>query len=147
MQKLAEIEPLALHFIQDQLRGSPLLFLSQTLDSLARDGNRLAGVKHKLFGKEMGVGFHALNPGLARGTLHTKVDMNDMESIQPDGIYVLPETISDLPPLAGIITAGEGNPLSHVQLLARNLGIPNITADEGLLPQLRNMTDKPSLWR
>jgi len=136
MQKLAEIEPLALHFIQDQLRGSSLLFLSQTLDSLARDGNRLAGVKHKFFGKEQGVGFHALNPGLARGTLHTKVDMNNMEAIQPDGIYVLPETISDLPPLAGIITAGEGNPLSHVQLLARNLGIPNITADEGLVPEL-----------
>jgi hypothetical protein len=136
MQKLAAIEPLAMHFIQDQLRGSPLLFLSQTLDSLARDGNQLAGVKHKLFGKEQGVGFHALNPGLARGTLHTKVDMHDMESIRQDGIYVLPETISDLPPLAGIITAGEGNPLSHVQLLARNLGIPNVTVNESLVPQL-----------
>ncbi len=28
--------------------------------------------------------------------------------------------------MAGILTTGEGNPLSHVQLLARNLGIPNI---------------------
>jgi hypothetical protein len=35
--------------------------------------------------------------------------------------------VSDLPPVAGILTAGEGNPLSHVQLLARNLGIPNVT--------------------
>ncbi|MDA9982965.1 phosphoenolpyruvate synthase, partial [Gammaproteobacteria bacterium] len=52
-------------------------------------------------------------------------------------IYVLPETISDLPPLAGIMTAGEGNPLSHVQLLARNLGIPNVTVAESLLPRLQ----------
>ncbi len=142
MAKLTTIETQALHFIQDQLRGSPLLFLSQTLDSLIRDGNQLAGVKHKLFGKEIGVGFHALNPGLARGTLHTHTDMENMESIKPDGIYVLPETISDLPPLAGIITAGEGNPLSHVQLLARNLGIPNVTVAESLVPALQPQDGK-----
>ena len=137
MQKLAEIEPRAMHFIQDQLRGSPLLFLSQVLDNLSRDANRLAGVRYQLFGREIGTGFHALNPGLTRGVLHTRVDMDRLHEIRPDGIYVLPETVSDLPPLAGIITAGEGNPLSHVQLLARNLGIPNVTVDESLLPELR----------
>jgi phosphoenolpyruvate synthase/pyruvate phosphate dikinase len=68
--------------------------------------------------------------------------MEDMESIKPDGIYVLPETISDLPPLAGIITAGEGNPLSHVQLLARNLGIPNVTVAESLVPALQPQDGK-----
>jgi hypothetical protein len=137
VQKLAEIEPLALHFIPAQLRSSPLLLLSQILDGLARDANNLAGVKHKLFGEEIGTGFHALNPGLVRGVLHTSVDMEHLQKIRPDGIYVLPETVSDLPPLAGIITAGEGNPLSHVQLLARNLGIPNVTVDEPLLPKLQ----------
>jgi len=137
MAKLAIIEPVAIHFIEDQLRGSPLLFLSQTLDTLARDGNQLAGVKHKLFGKEIGVGFHALNPGLARGTLYSKTNIENVEQIKPDGIYVLPETVSELPPLAGIITAGEGNPLSHVQLLARNLGIPNVTVNESLVPTLQ----------
>jgi hypothetical protein len=49
---------------------------------------------------------------------------------------MLPETVSDLPPVAGILTAGEGNPLSHVQLLARNLGIPNVTVDQSLVPEL-----------
>lgn len=137
MEKLSQIEPLSAHFIQDQLRGSPLFFFSKVLDGLVRDGNKLAGVKHNLFGKEIGVGFHALNPGLARGTLYTDTDMKNMEAIRSDGIYVLPETISDLPPLAGIITAGEGNPLSHVQLLARNLGIPNVTVDTSLLPELK----------
>ena len=51
MAKLGEIEPLAELFIQDQLRGSPLLFYSQLLDSLSRDANRLAGVqtgKHQI---------------------------------------------------------------------------------------------------
>ncbi len=137
MQKLSEVEPLSLLFIQDQLRGSPLLFYSLVLDSLLRDANRLAGVKHKLFGEEVGVGFRALNPGLARGTLHTSVTLDRVEAFQEDGIYLLPETVAELPPVAGILTAGEGNPLSHVQLLARNLGIPNVAVDEALVSRLR----------
>jgi hypothetical protein len=137
MAKLAEIEPKAELFVQDQLRGSPLLAYSRTLDALSRDANRAAGVPHKLLGQEIGSGFHALNPGLARGVLHARPDMTRLDAFKPDGIYVVPETIADLPPLAGILTAGAGNPLSHVQLLARNLGIPNVAVDEALLPALQ----------
>jgi hypothetical protein len=36
------------------------------------------------------------------------------------------ETPADLQPAAGIFTQGEGNVVSHVQLLARALGIPNV---------------------
>jgi hypothetical protein len=136
MQKLAEIEPKAMLFIQDQLRGSPLLFYSQTLDGLSQDANRLAGVRHKVFGEEIGVGFHALNPGIAVGILHARPDLAQMDQFDPKGIYLLPETVSDLPPIAGILTAGEGNPLSHVQLLARNLGIPNVSVNEDLTTKL-----------
>ena len=39
--------------------------------------------------------------------------------------------------MAGILTAGEGNPLSHVQLLARNLGIPNVTITPAIQQKLR----------
>ena len=137
MQKLAEIEPQALLFIQDQLRGSPLLFYSQVLDDLLRDANRLAGVQYKLFGKEIGVGFRALNPGLARGVLYAKPDFENIAGFENHGIYLLPETVSELPPVAGIMTAGEGNPLSHVQLLARNLGIPNVGVDESLISAIQ----------
>jgi len=136
MKKLAQIEPLALLFIQDQLRASPLLFFSNMLDGLTRDANRLAGVKHRLFEQDIGVGFTALNPGLARGILYVEPDLSDLETINANGIYLLPETVSELPPVAGILTAGEGNPLSHVQLLARNLGIPNVTVDNGMVTEL-----------
>ena len=142
MDKLGEIEPLADLFIQDLLRGSPLLFYSQVLDSLSRDANRLAGVQHKLFGRDIGAGFNALNPGLARGVLRANPDMKRVEDFRPDGIYVLPESVADLPPLAGILTTGAGNPLSHVQLLARNLGIPNVAVDQSLLPALRQNDGK-----
>ena len=136
MEKLAEIEPLAMHFIEDQLRGSPLLFFSDVLDGLSRDANRLAQVRHRLFDESVGVGFTALNPGLASGILHARPDLDELEAFRADGIYMLPETVSDLPPVAGILTEGEGNPLSHVQLLARNLGIPNVTVDSALAPVL-----------
>src|SRR5262249_32726535 len=137
MDKLGEVEPLAGLFIQDQLRGGPLLFYSEVLDALLRDANRLAGVRHKLFDRDIGAGVAALNPGLARGVLCTAPDLKRLDGLRADGIYVLPETVADLPPLAGILTAGPGNPLSHVQLLARNLGIPNVAVDLSLLPELR----------
>lgn len=136
MQKLSEIEPLAMLFIQDQLRGSPLLFFSTVLDSLSRDANQLAGVTHSLFGKKVGVGFNALNQGLAQGTLYTHPDLDAPEEFKSDGIYLLPETVAELPPVAGILTGGEGNPLSHVQLLARNLGIPNVTVSDSMKDEL-----------
>ena len=139
MDKLTTIEPMAELFIQDQLRGSALLAYSQGLDALTRDANRAAGVQHRLLGREIGAGFTALNPGLARGVLYAKPDMKAVGGLRADGIYLLPETVSELPPVAGILTAGAGNPLSHVQLLARNLGIPNVAVDSALLPELRRL--------
>ena len=143
MDRFTPIEPLAEQFVQDQLRGSPLLYYSQLLDRLGRDANRLAGVQHKLLGQEIGSGFTALNPGLARGVLHASPDMRATGAFKPDGIYLLPETVSDLPPVAGILTEGAGNPLSHVQLLARNLGIPNVAVDPSLVAQLKRHDGQP----
>ena len=134
-QKLAAIEPLVDRVIQDALRGSPLFFYSNVLDGLLRDVNQLVGLRHELFGREAGAGLRSLNPGLARGKIRLKSAAGP-EEFDPQGIYLLPETIAELPPVAGILTAGEGNPLSHVQLLARNLGIPNVAVDESLIPEL-----------
>ncbi len=135
VEKLSTIEPLSKLFIQDQLRSSGLFFYAQALDVLQRDATRLAGVRHELFGKSVS-GIRALNPGYARGTLKLAVDSGTEVTFERKGIYVLPETVADLPPVAGIITAGEGNSLSHIQLLARNLGIPNVAIDERLIAPL-----------
>jgi len=136
-QKLAQIEPLADRVIQDVLRGSPLFFYSNVLDSLLRDVHQLVGLRHELFGQDVGAGLRSLNPGLARGKLRLR-PAGHHDDFDPQGIYLLPETIAELPPVAGILTAGEGNPLSHVQLLARNLGIPNVTVDERLIAELKD---------
>ena len=134
---LARIEPLADQFVPARLRASPLLIYSTLLDELLREANALAGIEHRVFGQTVGVGLRALNPGLARGILR-------LDAAEPwaDGIYLLPETTASLPPVAGILTLEEGNLLSHVQLLAANLGIPNVVVDAALVPRLRAMADR-----
>lgn len=114
------------------------MIFAQVLDALQEDLTRLAGIRHELFGEPVAGGFQALNPGLARGVLRFTHPGMDPEDFQPDGIYVLPETIQDLPRVAGILTAGQGNALSHVQLLARNFGIPNAVISHDLLAGFGN---------
>lgn len=121
------LSPLDLAFadyIPERLRGSPLLSVTQMIDRLLSDSQHLAGIERQLFGQTV-VGLDALNPGVARGRLEI---VNDplTHNYVADGIYLLPETLESLPPVAGILTRGEGNALSHIQLLARNLGIPNV---------------------
>ncbi|MGH8598664.1 MAG: PEP/pyruvate-binding domain-containing protein, partial [Gammaproteobacteria bacterium] len=142
MDTLVRIEPKAALFVQDALRGSPLFYYAQVTDSLVRDANHLRGVRNELFGEDLGGGLRGLNPGLTHGVLHFATSEITTQDFNRSGIYVLPETISDLPPVAGIITAGEGNPLSHVQLLARNLGIPNVAIEERLLDKLRGQANE-----
>lgn len=137
MDKLRQIEPKAGLYIQDHLRGSPMFIYAARIDALVRDANALAGVSNELFGTNVGVGLRSLNPGLARGPLRLALG-EDIADLDTDGIYLLPETVSELPPVAGILTEGEGNPLSHVQLLARNLGIPNVDVDQSQLEALQD---------
>jgi len=113
-----------------------MFFYAALIDGLQRDANHLVGVKHRLFADTVGGGLRALNPGIARGVLRDGRELAE-DQFKADGIYLLSETIAELPPVAGILTAGEGNPLSHVQLLARNLGIPNVSVAANLFAQLK----------
>ena len=141
LARWSEIEPLTGQYPADRLRGSPLLFYAGVLDGLVADANQLAGVRHEIFGEPVAGGLRALNPGLARGVLRSA----GVKSLQPDGIYLLPETTADLPPVAGILTRGEGSSLSHVQLLARNLGIPNVVVGDDLVARLASHRDARSV--
>lgn len=124
----------AVHFIPDRLRGSPLLAYTRVLDALLQDAQRHVGVQQTLFDTNVSGGLRALNPGLRRGVLLNAPKPG--AAFRGDGIYLLPSTTPELPPVAGILTRGEGSSLSHVQLLARNLGIPNVVVDAALLDRL-----------
>lgn len=140
LERLAPIEPLAQQYPQDRLRAGPALLYGRIVDGLMLDANRLAGIEHDFFGQRIGMGLRALNPGLARGVLH--VSGEAPVRLDSAGIHLLPETVSDLPPVSGILTRGEGSSLSHVQLLARNLGVPNVVVSEALVPALRARAER-----
>jgi phosphoenolpyruvate synthase/pyruvate phosphate dikinase len=113
-----------------------LLFYAAVLDSMLADASLKSNIQTNLFGQQLASGLRGLNAGLSRGVLHVVRPDDPAVKFERNGIYVLPATTEDLPPIAGIITAGKGNILSHVQLLARNLGIPNVAVDQQLLPRI-----------
>jgi hypothetical protein len=137
------LEPKTVLYAQDRLRGSPLLAVGALLDSLVRDADSLAGVEHELFGERVGSGLRALNPGLGRGPLQIPATATSLDGVGTGGIPLLPETVSDLPAVAGILTRGEGSSLSHVQLLARNLGIPNVVVGEERVAAVMSRRGRP----
>ncbi len=133
--RYAALEPQAARFGDDLVRGSPLLPLSEVTARLAADADRLAGIAHRLFGETVG-GVLALNPGVASGRLRVLPAGGGPPPERGD-VVVLPQTVSELEPVAGILTLAEGNLLSHVQILARNLGIPNASLSPLLAGRLR----------
>ncbi|MGH8453964.1 MAG: PEP/pyruvate-binding domain-containing protein, partial [Nevskiales bacterium] len=99
-------------------------------------------MQHNLFGQPVSTGLRRLNPGIARGALYTDTEARALPAGSPPAIWLVPETTADLPPVAGILTTEEGNALSHVQLLARNLGIPNVVVGRSLMDSLLSRRGK-----
>jgi hypothetical protein len=70
----------------------------------------------------------ALNTGTAQGRLRIidTLDADEQDDIAPTDIVVLTEAPLSLPPVAGVILARPSTALSHVNLLAKSRGVPNI---------------------
>jgi phosphoenolpyruvate synthase/pyruvate phosphate dikinase len=136
IERWSALDPAARQYVPDRLRGSPMLNYGAVLDRVVEDLNALAGIQHEIMGERVSAGVRALNPGLARGVVRELKDGQSALDLDPNGIYLLPETTPDLAPVAGILTRGEGSSLSHLQLLARNLGIPNVVIGESQLARV-----------
>ncbi len=67
------------------------------------------------------------NPGLTAGRLRLIEDADDLNDAGPDDILVMENVPDWLPPATAILTASPQTPLAHVNLLARNRGIPNVS--------------------
>ncbi len=128
----------AVRFTDDLLCGSPLWLMGDVLKVLSQDVANLSGSEVMIADKSVSSAI-ALNPGLARGTLRIFETLDAAENATPNpgDIVALPETIAELKPVAGILTLGEGNALSHVQLLARNFGIPNVAIDFSVIDLIK----------
>ncbi|MDR8390644.1 hypothetical protein NC796_05815 [Aliifodinibius sp. S!AR15-10] len=135
-------EPLANGFIDDRIRSSVLLPLGQSVSRLGDFIAEQTGLNNSVMGIANQSHIRGLNPGFAYGEL-VVVD-GDPDDIEVSGnkIYVFERPPADLKPVAGIATVSEGNLVSHVQLLARNLGIPNAVISNTNLEDLKALSGK-----
>jgi hypothetical protein len=135
-------EPKAYGFIDDKIRGSIALYLGENVGKLGDFIARESSLTNKVLDIPNQSSFRGLNPGYAFGQLVVVDGSPDNIEVDSDKIYIFQRPPADLKPIAGIATVSEGNMVSHVQLLARNLGIPNAALSDGNLKSLRNYNGK-----
>ena len=133
-------EPKAYGFIDDKIRGSIALHLGQTVGELGDIIAQESALTNKAFDIDNQSGLRGLNPGYAMGELVVVSGSPDEIEVSSDKIYVFQRPPSDLKPIAGIATVSEGNMVSHVQLLARNMGIPNTALGDDNLKSLQKFS-------
>lgn len=134
--QFAAFEPLAGGFIDERLRASLLLSLGEVSSELGRHFAETSGQKNEVMGIANAADMRGINPGIAVGQLIVTDGIADASAFRSDAIYIMARTPAELKPVAGIATVSEGNMVSHIQLLARNLGIPNAVITPELMREL-----------
>ncbi len=132
-----QFEPLSYGFIDDRVRSSVALDLGESVSKLGSIIAKHANLSNKVMNLKSQSSIRGLNPGYAFGELVVVEGSSEGISINPNHIYIFQKPPSDLKPVAGIMTVSEGNLVSHVQLLARNLGIPNAALSNDNLKDLK----------
>jgi len=136
VNQYGSFEPLVYGFIDNKIRGTLTLHLGKSVSDL---GNFIAletSLTNQVMNLSNQSSVRGLNPGYALGELVVVNGSPEGIEVKPDKIYVFQHPPTDLEPVAGIATVSEGNMVSHVQLLARNLGIPNVALSSDNLDSL-----------
>ncbi|RXG32897.1 PEP/pyruvate-binding domain-containing protein [Leeuwenhoekiella marinoflava] len=142
VEKYTAFEPLATGFIDDRVRSSVALPLGKTVSELGDFINNKSNLENDVMDIADQSAIHGLNPGYAMGELVVVPGNPDGIEVSNNKIYIFKRPPSDLKPVAGIATVDEGNLVSHVQLLARNLGIPNAALIDSNLEDLEAYNGK-----
>lgn len=130
-------EPLAHGFLDDRIRGSVMLALGNSIGKLGNVVAEQSSLTNAVLDIKNQSHVHGLNPGYAHGKLEVITGSAEGLTVDPNKIYAFETAPSDLKPVAGILTVSEGNLVSHVQLLARNLGIPNAAISQSNIRELK----------
>ncbi|MCU0644191.1 MAG: PEP/pyruvate-binding domain-containing protein [bacterium] len=129
-------EPLISSFIDDRIRSSILLSLGEVTGKLSDIEARFSGIANNVMGISNQNQVRGLNAGFAFGELQVISEAPEQVEFSAQKIYVMLRPPMDLKPVAGIATVSEGNMVSHVQLLCKNLGIPNANISQQNLNDL-----------
>lgn len=137
-----DFEPLTHGFLDDRIRGSVALYLGNAIGDLGNLIVNESSLNNRVFDIKNQSNIHGLNPGYALGELVVVEGSSEGIEVDQKNIYVFDRPSSDLKPISGILTVSEGNLVSHVQLLARNLGIPNTALSSENLQSLKAFSGK-----
>ncbi|MCB0481519.1 MAG: phosphoenolpyruvate synthase [Flavobacteriales bacterium] len=140
MMVFKTFEPIVEGFVDEKVRASILLQLGSSASYLGNFVAKNTGISHEVPAISNPSSIRGLNPGYAKGTLIVTKDIGDLE-VNSNHIYVFSNPPADLKPVVGIATVSEGNLVSHVQLLARNLGIPNAVLSGENLEDLKKLNN------
>ncbi len=142
------VEPRASGFAPDLLRSSVTLPLGRHLDQLVVDARHQVGLSHRIAGRQEFLAVRGIHPGAAVGVLEIVEELSNPDSVRlkADGIYLLPGNARQLPPVAGLLTLSQGSSLSHVQILARSLGIPSASIRPEAVAALRELEGDSVLY-
>ncbi|HCY88314.1 MAG TPA: phosphoenolpyruvate synthase, partial [Desulfobacteraceae bacterium] len=139
----SRFEPLVHGAVDDRIRSSVLLSLGDAAGRLTEVLTAETGWTHRLPDGIKPHGVRGLNSGLAYGPLEVVDDPSGPAVTDAKTIYAFTTVPAELKPVAGILAVSEGNLVSHVQLLARNLGIPNAAVTPDTLAALREYSGRP----
>jgi len=138
VRNFGAFEPLSHGFIDDKIRSSLILPTGQLVENINTFYSKLAQNSSNVMGNKNEAGFQGLNPGFTKGTFYVFPTLEENFELDKTGIYAFDRPPSEMKPVAGILNVKEGNPVSHVQLLARNLGIPNALISSNVLNDLKS---------
>ncbi len=142
VSRFSQFEPLAAGFVDDKIRSSLILPAGHLIEAIHSFYNDIVGSPSQILGSSSNQGVRGLNPGFVKGILRVVPNLDEFTEIDGTAIYAFDRPPSELKPVAGILNVKEGNPVSHVQLLARNLGIPNALISKTLLSHLESFNGK-----
>jgi len=138
MRKFGTFEPLSYGFVDDKIRSSLILPTGQLVENINTFYSNKGNNASNIMGIKNEAGLQALNPGYTKGKLYVLPTLDEHVDLDKNGIYAFDRPPTEMKPVAGILNVKEGNPVSHVQLLARNLGIPNALISSNVLNKLKS---------
>ncbi len=137
IHRFKSFEPLTAGFLDDMIRSTLILPLGDRVAAIQEQYLKAVGSNSEAFGRKAATGMQGLNPGFALAELVVLDDLPENLVIDKSKIYAFNRPPADLKPVAGLLNVQEGNPVSHVQLLARNLAIPNALISDKMLKSLK----------
>ena len=116
-------ETTPVRFLDGTLRSNNVFMLSQLVDAMEEAALARKNISHLIGDTKTRIPARVFNPGQAVGVL--RINKNPMELTSSE-IGVMSEMPTESGAVGGIVTLGVGARLSHLQLLARSLKIPNV---------------------